>query len=460
MYADKIVSIALIFGLSLMALIHSGLTQAGPRIEHWQTANGVRVYFTAAPELPMVDVRLVFDAGSARDGERPGIAMLTNALLRAGTDTLSADQVAERFESLGAQYGFGVERDIATLSLRSLSDEKVLTPVLETLALIVGDARFPVDAFARERDRMRIGLRAQLESPEEVAEKAFYRAVYGAHPYASPPAGTEEGLQAITRAEVEAFYKRYYVAANAVLAIVGSVSRSEAERLAEHVVGKLPTGAKAAPLPPVAELTDARELRINHPSTQTHIFIGQPGMTRTDEDYFALYLGNHVLGGSGLVSRLSEEVREKRGLSYSVYSYFLPLQKKGVFLTGLQTRNDQVNEAVRVVNDTTQAFVKTGPEPKLLEASKDNIIGGFPLRIDSNGKIVEYLAVIGFYGLPLDYLNTFSPRIAALTPAVVHDAFRRRVQPERMVTVIVGGEAEAQPAASGAHDSAAIVEGQ
>lgn len=185
---------------------------------------------------------------------------------------------------------------------------------------------------------------------------------------------------------------------------------------------------------------EPRHRRITFPASQSHIRIGQPGVTRTDPDYFPLYVGNYILGGGGLVSRLSEEVREKRGFSYSIYSYFLPMRRKGPFILGLQTKNSQRDQALKVVRKVLADFVAQGPTEKELEAAKKYLTGSFPLRIDSNGKIADYLTIIGFYGLPLTYLNDFIPRIEAVTIAQIRDAYQRRVHPEKMVTVIVGGE--------------------
>jgi zinc protease len=166
--------------------------------------------------------------------------------------------------------------------------------------------------------------------------------------------------------------------------------------------------------------------------------MGQPGVRRGDPDYFALYVGNQILGGGGLVSRISEEVREKRGLSYSAYSYFLPMRADGPFVLGLQTRNDSADEALKVLRQTLVDFRNDGPTGKELEAAKRNITGGFPLKIDSNSDILGYIAMIGFYKLPLDYLDTFNGKIEAVTAKQIRDAFQRRVDPDRMVTVTVG----------------------
>lgn len=417
-----------------------GSVEATPRIETWNTAAGSRVMFVASPELPMVDVRLVFDAGSARDGERSGLAVLTNSVLTEGAGGLSADEIAERMDRIGADLGSGAERDYAWFSLRTLSEAKVLTAALETYSLILAKPDFPPKDLERQRQAMQVNLRTDEQSPGSVAQKAFYRNLYADHPYAQDSGGTQESLKAITRAEVEAFYRKYYVAPNALVAIVGALTRPQAEQLAEQITSGLPKGQRAAPLPEVKSLAGALEKKLIFPSTQSHIFIGQPGIKRNDPDFFSLYVGNHILGGSGLVSILVDEVREKRGLSYSVYSYFLPMLQAGPFLMGAQTKNASVDEALGLMNATLKRFIREGPTAEELTAAKKNITGGFPLRISNNSKILEYLAVIGFYNMPLDYLDTFNAKIEAVTAEQIRDALRRRLNPEQMVTVVVGGE--------------------
>lgn len=420
--------------------------KAGVAIQNWTTANGARVYFVQAPELPIVDVRVVFDAGSAKDGGKGGVAQLTNGLLGTGAGELNADQIAERFESVGANFGNNAQRDMAVLSLRSLTtDRALLDPALDTLALVLTQPTFPAADFERERRRMLIALRAEQESPEAIAQKAFFKAIYGDHPYASPTLGSEETVKALGRDDVVNFYKGYYVARNAVVAIVGAIDRKGAEQIAERIVGNLPEGSAAPLAPPVKPLAQAKENHINFPSEQTHVLMGQPGVTREDPDYFPLYVGNHVLGGSGLVSRISEEVREKRGLSYSAYSYFAPMRAQGPFIAGLQTRNNQAEQALSVLREVLRDFIRKGPSSAELTAAKKNITGGFPLRLDSNSKIVENLAMIGFYRLPLDYLDTFNQKVEAVTVQQVQDAFKRRVDPDHMATVMVGGAADRRP---------------
>jgi len=425
--------------LSLVTLFTATVAVANPKIQHWTTTNGARVYFVPSPVLPMVDIHVVFDAGSARDGAQSGIAQMTNGLLDQGAGKLNADQIAERLEGIGAQFGTGSYRDMAIVSLRSLTDRSLLDPALDIMSQVIAEPSFPQDAFDRAQKRTLIALQGQKESPSAIADKAFFAAVYGDHPYATPSLGTEQSITALTRKDAMAFHHRYYTGKNAVVALVGAIDRKEAERIAEQVVGKLPAGEAAPVLPAVKPLDAAKTEHIAYPSAQTHVLMGQPGITRDDPDYFPLYVGNYILGGSGLVSRIAIDVREKRGLAYSAYSYFIPMHAAGPFIAGLQTRNEKAGKALSVLRDTLKDFIAKGPTEEELTAAKKNITGGFALRLDSNAKIVQNLASIGFYKLPLDYLDTFNNKVEAVTAEQIRSAFQRRVHPDDMVTVMVGG---------------------
>ncbi len=434
------------FSLMLLALLLLGnFTQAssgqdGPKIETWHTSNGAKVLFVASTELPIVDLRIAFDAGAAKDGHQPGLALLSNGLMTEGTGDLGPSDIAKHFENLGARFSNSSHRDMAIVSLRSLSDQELLQPAVDMLAQLIAKPSFPLESYERERKRLLISIQSQKESIGSVASKAFYKAIYGDHPYSHPPTGTEASVNKISLDDIKKFHRHYYVANNASIAIMGDLNLEQAKQLAEQLIGLLPKGAPAALPTPPAPRDKGEVLRINHPSQQTHILMGQPGMTRTDTDFFPLYLGNHILGGGGLVSRLSEEIREKRGLSYSAYSSFTPMRVNGPFTLGLQTRNDQADEAADVLRQTLVDYIKTGPSDDELKAAKQNITGSFPLRLASNNSIVEYLSLIGFYDLPLDYLDTFNDNIEAVSKEDIIDAFQRRVSPDTMVTVIVGGE--------------------
>lgn len=430
------------FFVLIISLFIAVSVQASPKIEHWQTSNGARVYFVAAPELAMVDIEVVFDAGSARDGDLSGTALLTNAMLNEGAAGLNTNQIAAEFENVGAQFSNSSERDMAVLSMRSLTADFALKPALATFRKVLTQPDFPSTSFERLQKQMLIGLQAEKQSPAEIASRAFYTNLYGKHTYAAMPSGDESSIGKLNIAALKAFYQQYYVAKNAIVVLVGALSTQQAKDIAEQVLADLPAGKIAAPLAHVAALTSAKKITIKHPSSQTHIVMGQPGVSRHDADYFALYVGNHILGGSGLVSQLSNEIREKRGLSYSVYSYFRPMRELGPYQFGLQTRNDQAKEALDVMQKTLNDFINKGPTEAELTAAKQNITGGFALRVDSNSKIADYTAMIGFYGLPLDYLDTFNANVNAISIKQIKDAFTRRVHPNKMVTILVGGQAE------------------
>jgi len=405
-------------------------------IQTWSTENGVRVLFVEAHELPIVDARLVFKAGSARDGELHGISSLLNGLLVEGSGELSAEDIALGFESTGAELGKGSLRDMAWLSLRSLSDLRDRTADL--FARVVGQPSFPQDAIERDRKAMLSSLAQRSKDIGSVSSDAFFAALYPEHPYEIGPHGREADLKRITRSDLQAFHQRYYVANNATLALVGDLTPEQARDYANRLTRYLEPGLEAEPLPPAATPDRAQTLFLPFKTTQTHVTQGLPVLTRKDPDYFPLYVGNHVLGGSGFSSRLMQTIREDRGLVYSVYSYFMPMESNGPFEMALQTRNDQAAEAADLMQQQLVEFIAKGPTDKELEHAKKNITGGFPLKIDSNKKIVEYLAVIGFYDLPLDYLDRFNERVLAVTPQQIQDAFRRRVPVDRMIRVVVG----------------------
>ena len=411
---------------------------ASPNIEYWITSAGAEVYYVHAPELPMVDIQIVFDAGSSRDEDALGIAMLTNSLLADGANGDDADKISNDFESLGAIYAADIGYDSASLQLRSLTESELLKSAIVNLKKVLSAPDFPTDALERRRSQMLIGIKAKQQSPAAIAKDAFMKATYQSHPYAKPSEGTETSVKAINRKDIVSFYKKHYTAKNSMIAIVGAVSHELAKQISEDISAGFQDGEKASSIRAVENLEEPQSIFIEYPSAQTHILVGQPGMKRGDSDYFSLYVGNHILGGGGMVSRLFEEVREKRGLSYSAYSYFSPMLFKGPFTAGLQTKTDQADEAISVLLENIKNYIEQGPTEEELIAAKKNITGGYPLRIDSNSKILNYVVVIGYYKLPLDYLETFNNNVEAVTIESIKDAFKRRLSPDKLVMVKVG----------------------
>ena len=421
----------LLLGLPLAA-------QAALAIQHWQTPQGARVYFVESRELPMLDVAVDFRAGSARDpAGKSGLARLTHGLLDQGAGGLSETVIAHRLADVGAVLSGRLDRDRAGVTLRTLSSAAEKEKALDLLARVLQRPDFPQAVVKRETQRLIASIREAEADPGTVADKACYRALYGSHPYANDEAGDPAALARLARGDLQAFYRRHYSAPNAVISLMGDISRAEAEAIDARLASRLPNAAPvpALPKPMPAAVSDER---IAHPSTQSHVRVGVVGVARNDPDFFPLFVGNYVLGGGGFDSRLMREVRDKRGYAYSAYSYFMPMREAGPFQLGLQTKLEQTDDALKVAQDTLRQFIAEGPTEDDLTQAKSNLTGGFPLRIDSNRKILDYLAMIGFYNLPLDYLDTWVDQVNAVDVTAVKQAFARTINPDALVTVVVG----------------------
>ncbi len=420
--------------LALIAL--SLQAEARVKIDHWVAQSGARVYFVESHALPIVDIAVEFAAGSAYDPrEKAGLARLTLAMLKAGSSRYSESEASRRIADAGAELRENFDVDRAGFALRSLSSESERKAATETLADMLQSPRIPAEAFEREKARAVANALEAETQPDRVAERRLYALMYPQHPYglrASPAS-----LAAISREDVERHYRTRYGSALAVVTLVGDLSHDAARTLAEELTSRLARGESDS-LAPVAPSPPTETLRVAHPSAQSHILLGVAALPYGDPDYFPLLVGNHVLGGSGLVSRIFREVREKRGYAYSAYSYFRPYRRAGPFLVGLQTRRDQAREALELARTVVAEFVARGPTEAELTAAKKNLVGGFPLRIDTNRKVLEQLASIGFYGLPLDWLDEYPNRVQGVTLAQVRGAFARRVDPGKLSIVVVG----------------------
>ena len=429
----------------LLAFASVGSASAALKIESWTLANGAKVLFVENHSIPILDISVEFDAGSRRDPQgKSGTAELTNAMLARGLRESAAPvaepamteaQISDAFADIAAQRGGGAGGDRGGASLRTLSSRAERDASVNLLGRILAHPSFPENFLARDKARMIAAIKEDETKPESIASKAFWRQLYGTHPYAQYP--TVPSVEAITRNDLVAFHTTHYVANRAVIAMIGDITRADADAIAQQLTARLPQGAPLPSLPNV-EILPATEEQIAHPATQAHIMTGMPAIVRGEPDYFPLLVGNYTLGGGGFVSRLTNEVRDKRGLSYSVYSYFNPMAQLGPFQAGLQTQKEQTDEALKVVRDTIAAFLRDGPTPRELKAAKDNLIGGFALRIDNNRKILDNIAAIGFYNLPLDYLDTWTAKVEKVTIADIKAAFQRKLALDKMSTVIVG----------------------
>jgi len=449
----KIATSALLAGAA--SLFYSQSALALLPIEHWTQASGAQVWLVQSPAIPMVDVQVDFDAGSRRDppaqaGLASAAALMSAKGVRAsgGDAALDENQLGEAWADLGASLEASAGRDALSFSLRSLTQADLLERAVRLAARQIGEQSDPEDVWQRERARWQAAIAEADTKPGTVAGKAFARAVYGDNPYGlQTTAGT---LDAIGVSDLRAWHARYLQRCRARVAIVGAVDRAQAQTLVDELLSHLPVNdqgncATLPALPPMQPLAQAREIDIPFSSAQAHVLIGQPGFVRSDPDFLALLVGNHILGGGGFTSRLMEQVREKRGLSYSVFSQFSPGLSAGAFIAWLETRPDQTAEAVKVTREVIADFVRNGPTETELRAAKDNLIGGFALRIDSNRKLLANVVNIARNGLPLDYLDHWTDRVQALTVADVKAAIGRKLQPDRMVTVVVGATPAAKP---------------
>ena len=427
------------FLIFLIASSFAFSVNAAVKIQQWQTSSGSEVYFVENHDLPIIDLSVNFPAGSSRDTkETSGVAGVTKYLMTLGADGLNEEEITNQFADIGAILGGELDVDRAAFKLRTLTSEQ--TKALAIFNKVLHKPDFPQAILEREKTRIIAGLQEAATQPESISNKAFMQALYGAHPYSLDESGEVSTITAMKRDDLIAFYKQYYTAKSAVIALMGDMTLAQAKDIAEAVTANLPQGA---PIPKIAEVTlpkTPNTQAIAHPASQAHILLGYPGIKRGDADYFPLYVGNYILGGGGFVSRLTEEVREKRGLVYSVYSYFMPMGELGPFQIGLQTKKDQADDAMKVVNETLAKFMQNGVTDKELKAAKSNIIGGFPMRIDSNNKILDYLSIIGFYKLPANYLDDFNKQVAKVTTAQIKEAFNRRVKPDNFVSITVGAQ--------------------
>ena len=418
-------------------------------IENWTQASGAQVFLVQSPAIAMVDVNIDFDAGSRRDpADKAGLASVTAMMLSKGikgtgasgsNPALDDNQLSEAWADLGASFSAGAGADRMSFSLRSLTYPDLLGKAVDLAARQMGQPAWPNAIWQRERERIAASIKEANTRPATLAGRAFNQAVYGAHPYGFET--TEANLAAISVADMQAVYSALVLPCRAKVSIVGAVTKPQADALVAKLLGQLPK-SECTLLPAVREvepLKQAEDKRITFESAQAHVLIGQPGYKRDDPDFFALLVGNHILGGGGFTSRLTNEVREKRGLTYGVYSGFQPGSHAGAFTLGLQTRPDQAAQAVQVSKDVLAKFVAEGPTEIELKAAKDNLIGGFALRIDSNRKLLDNVANIAWNKLPLTYLDVWTQQIDKITTAQIKAAFQRKLQPERMVTVVLGG---------------------
>lgn len=419
-----------------------------PPIEKLETFKGAKAYLVQTKSLPMVDIEVSIDAGDRYDPEgKSGLADMTAGLMkygaRSGSGLLNEAQIADEMADLGATIALSVSGERAILRIRTLSREDLLKRAVQLAAAMLSEPTYDPQVIAREKQRTITNLLEAETKPEYVLEKRFKKLVYGAYPLANSP--SVKSIGAISAADLKQFHQQFYRGDRMIVSIVGDVSSMQANDIVQALLKKIPqSGSTINPLPqlprsPIEPLAQ-REVQIPFDSQQAHIAMGMTAVTRSNPDYFPLLVGNYVLGGGGFVSRLMSEVREKRGLAYSVFSYFSPGKDVGIFQAGLQTKSDQGSVALEVLSNTIAKFIADGPTPSELAAAKSNLINGYPLRIDNNRKLLDNVSSIVWNDLPLDTLETWTKQVEAVTLEQVTAAFQKYLAMDRMKIVVLGAQ--------------------
>ena len=417
-------------------------------IEKLDSYKGAQACLVQTKALPMVDIEVSIDAGDRYDpAGKSGVADMVAGLMNYGArgdkGLLTEAQIADEIADLGANIGLSVGGERAILRIRSLSRKDLRDRAVQLAAAMLSAPIYDPKIVEREKQRTITSLREAETKPEFVLERRFKKSVYGNYPLADSP--TVQSVGAVNVNDLKQFHKQFYRGDRMIVSIVGDVDRAQASEIVQILLKQIPqSGQPIAKLPdlqrsPIEALTQ-REIQIPFDSQQAHIAMGMTAVARNNPDYFPLLVGNYILGGGGFVSRLMSEVREKRGLAYSVFSYFAPGKENGIFQAGLQTKNDQATLALDVMSTTIAQFIADGPTPSELEAAKSNLINGYPLRIDNNRKLLDNVSSIAWNDLPLDTMDIWTKQVEAVTLEQVKASFQKYLAMDRMKIVVLGAK--------------------
>lgn len=426
------------FSLLLVPILLLISVQGSATIHTWHTPEGAKVLFMQNNALPIVDIALNFDAASSRDNGRFGLAKLTAQMIGTHSKYHNESEIIDAFSSVGAEFSSTALKDMAIISLRTLSRKEILNPTIQLFSEVVAEPVFKRDILNRFKKQNTQAILASYDKPATLAQEIFIKTLYQNHPYTQPSVGTTKTIKQINLSHIKQHYKQYYVGKNLNIAMVGDLSLAQAKSVARQITHHLNSGQKASTLAQVAEVKGTTK-HIDYDSTQSHLIIAKKGISRSDKHYHSLYLANHIFGGGALTSVLGRVIREKNGLAYSVYSYFQPMKLGGFFAINLQTKNAQLKKAKKLTLETLDNFIKQGINEQSVQEAKDYIIGSFALRTASNEQILSHLSLIGFYELPLDYLTQFPPKIAQLSVKEVQNSVAEFFKDSRWVIVSLGG---------------------
>jgi zinc protease len=438
----KLKALLVFVSLILCVGLPGASLQAMPPVQRMVLPNQLVLLVCEEHSLPFVTFQLLIDSGSRKDppGEE-GLAYLTARGLLLGTSAKTINAINEELDFMGASLNASSGRDYATLSLRVLKKDldKGLNLFMEALT----QPTFPEEEIQREVEKTLAAIQASEDQPEEVAEKEFLKTLFPTNPYGHPVEGTKESLQGLSRETIVQFYRTHYHPNHSILTIVGDVTGNEVKakflpRLEKWPMAKIPEATFISTF-----TKEQKTVKINRSITQANIILGHAGVKREDPDFYALTVMNYILGGGGFASRLVEEIRNKRGLAYSVESFFEPGKYPGSFQIVLQTKNSSAREATSLALQQMERIRKEPVSEKELEGAKKYLIGSFPLRLDTQGKLVNFLTQIEYFGLGLDYPERYPSLIRSVSREEVLRVAKTYLHPESYILVIVANLKEA-----------------
>ena len=427
--------IRFVLALILFAVL-SGPLRAAVDIQEVTSPGGIKAWLVEEHSIPFAAIEIRFKGGASldRDGAR-GAINLMSATLEEGAGDLDAQGFAEARDALAASFRFDVHRDAMSVSTRFLTENRDQAMALLRLALI--EPRFDQAAIDRVRGQVISNLRSDLNDPNSLASLAFSGMAYGDHPYATDLNGTPESVAALTRDDILNAYRDVMVKDRVYVGAAGDISAEELGALLDDLLGDLPTGG--APLPPDVEpkLTGGVSV-VPYNTPQSVAMFGHSGIPRDDPDFFPAFVANEIFGGSGLQSRLSLEVREKRCLTYGIGSYLLNFDHADIIIGQMASANDRIGAAIDVIRDEWGKVAEEGVTEDELDTAKTYLTGAYPLRFDSNASIARILVGMQIDELPIDYIKTRNAKVEAVTLDDVRRVVKRLYRPDDLRFVIVG----------------------
>lgn len=420
----------------MAALLLASPLHAEIKIQDVVSRGGVDAWLVEEHSIPIVSLEIRFKGGTNLDapGKR-GVTNLMMGLIEEGAGEMDARAFAAAQESLAASYGFDAYNDSVSVSAKFLTENRAAA--IELLRTAITRPRFDADAIERVREQVLSGIKSDLTDPKEIANRAFDKAAFGDHPYGSSRKGTVESVTSITRDDIVAAHKGTFARDRLYVGAVGDITASELTSLLDELFAGLPETGAPMVGPATYQLKPGVTV-ITFDTPQSVVVFGHQGITRDDPDFFAAYILNQILGGSNFSSRLMNEVREKRGLTYGVYSYLVPMDLGELYMGQVSSANDRVAQAIDVIRDEWTKAAKDGVTAQELEQAKTYLTGAYPLRFDGNGPIADIMVGMQAEGLPIDYIATRNDQINAVTLEEINRVAARILRPQDLQFVVVG----------------------